>query len=118
MAALPGYAHVSLESYSEQFDPGIVKTEMDRGLAKMRVGQSRTVVNVAITLIFASRDDAASFETWYFDTIKRIGFFDWLDPRTNTVRSVRFKDGDIGALESLAPGVSISRRSATLEYLR
>lgn len=118
MAALPSYVLVLLDGYSEQFDPGIVKSEMDRGLAKMRVGQSRVVVSVPASLVFETAADADAFESWYFDTVRRIGFFDWRDPRTGAMRSVRFKDGDIGQLEPLAPGFALSRRSVTLEYLR
>jgi hypothetical protein len=118
MAALPSYARVLLEGAGEQFDPGIVKTEMEKGLAKMRVAQSRVVVEVPVTLFFNSTADTISFETWYFDVIKRIGFFDWRDPRSGTTRSVRFKDGDIGKLTPLSSRYGIAKREVTLEYLR
>lgn len=118
MAALPSYVIVLLDGYSEEFDPGVVKSEMERGLAKMRVSQSRVVKSIAVNLVFESQADANSFETWYFDTIKRIGWFDCIDPRTNALRSVRFKDGALGAIQPQAGGFALSRRSATLEYLR
>lgn len=118
MAALPSYVRVERDGYSEDFDPGVIKSEMERGMAKLRVGQSRVVVQVAVSLVFTSAADAAAFETWYFDTIARVGFFDWRDPRTGQTRSVRFKDGDIGALEPLSYRFGYSRRTATLEYLR
>ena len=118
MAALPAYVLVLLDGYSEEFDPGVIKSEMERGLAKMRVGQSRVVKSIAVNLVFETQADANSFETWYFDTIKRIGWFDWLDPRTNALRPVRFKDGTLGAIAPLAGAFGLSKRSATLEYLR
>ena len=117
MASLPSYVTVHY-SRPESFDPGVIKTEMERGLAKMRVGSSRVVVNVAVTLQFASAADAGAFEDWYFSTIKRIGFFNWYDTRTGVVRTVRFKDGALGELIPMAPGFAISQRDATLEYLR
>ena len=91
---------------------------MERGLAKMRVGSSRVVVQVAVTLQFASAADTTSFDEWYFSTIKRIGFFDWYDTRTGVVRAVRFKDGALGELAPLTQGFAVAQRTATLEYLR
>nr|WP_232536107.1 hypothetical protein [Comamonas testosteroni] len=118
MAVLPSYVIVLLDGYSEEFDAGVIKSEMERGLSKYRVGQSRVVKTVAVNLAFESAGDANSFEAWYFDDIKRIGWFDFLDPRTNEQRSVRFKDGALGQLQPLSGGFGVSRRSATLEYLR
>ena len=118
MAALPSYARVLLEGAGEEFDPGVAKSEMEKGLAKMRVVQSRVVVDVPITLFFRTQADTISFETWYFDTIKRIGFFDWRDPRGGQVRSVCFKDADIGKLVPLSRGYEVAKRDVTLQYLR
>ena len=118
MAALPSYVRVLRDDAGEQFSPGVVVSEMERGLPKMRVGQSRVIVHVSATLFFDSRADSAAFESWYFDTIKRIGWFDWRDSRTGTVRQVRFKGGDIGALTPLTTGYGKSKRSVTLKYLR
>lgn len=118
MAALPSYVRVLLDGAGEQFDPGVVKSEMDKGLAKMRVGQSRVVVEVSATLFFETKADTISFESWYFDTIKRIGFFDWRHERTGVVRTVRLKDGDIGKLTPMTSGYAIAKRDVTLEFLR
>lgn len=118
MAVLPSYVVVLLDGYSEEFDAGVIKSDMERGLSKYRVGQSRVVTTVAVNLAFESADDANSFEAWYFNEIKRIGWFDFLDPRTNSLRSVRFKGGALGQLQPMSGGFGLSRRSATLEYLR
>jgi hypothetical protein len=118
MAELPSYVRILRDGAGVQFDPGVLASEMERGLAKMRVSQSRVVVQVAATLYFRTRKDSLSFEDWYFNTIKRIGWFNWRDKRTGAVRSVRFKGGDIGNLEPLSPGFGHSKRSVTLEYLR
>lgn len=118
MAALPEYVTVALEGHSEQFDPGVVVSEMERGLAKMRVGQLRAVVTQQAQLIFKTAADSVAFEDWYFNTIRRIGFFTVQDPRINATRTVRFKGGDIGALEPLSGAYAVSRRAVTLEYLR
>lgn len=101
-----------------QFDPGVVVSEMDKGLAKMRVGQSRVVVDVTATLFFGSRSDANAFEDWYFNEIRRIGWFDWRDARTGKLHSVRFKGAAIGKLTPVSARYGRSKRQVTLEYLR
>ncbi len=118
MPALPSYARVLLEGAGEEFDPGVVESEMEKGLPKMRVDQSRVVVEVPATLLFRTKADTISFETWYFDTIKRVGFFDWLNPRTGQLLSVCFKGADIGKLTPLASRYGIAKRDVTLQYLR
>lgn len=118
MAQLPDYLTILLDDTGEEFDPGVVKSDMERGMAKQRVGQSRVVVEVPVTLLFDSAADAESFYDWYFNTIKRIGFFTWTDHRTQTVRTGRFKDGAIGKLVPTIAGYEQSKRSCVLEYLR
>lgn len=118
MAALPSYVKLLRDSAGEEFDPGVVVSDMEKGLAKMRRSASRVVVSVSATLFFKKRQDTIDFETWYFETIKQIGWFDWKDPRTNTVRSVRFKSGSIGQLQPLAQRYGYAKRAVTLEYLR
>lgn len=117
MASLPAYVTV-LYSRPESFDPGVVASEMERGLAKLRRVNTRVVKEIAVTLQFHSAADTEAFEDWYFDTIKRTGFFDWLDTRTGTVRSVRLKGGALGELTPLTQGFAIAQRTATLEFLR
>lgn len=118
MAALPSYVKLLRDGAGREFDPGVVVSEMEKGLPKMRVGQSRVVVHVAATLFFKTRQDAVAFEDWYFDTIKRIGWFDWYDSLYGITRSVRFQNGSIGQLQPLTARYGHSKRSVTLEYLR
>lgn len=118
MAELPSYVKLLREGAGEDFDPGVVVSEMEKGLAKMRVGQSRVVVDVAATLQFETRQASIDFESWYFNTIKRIGWFDWYDARNRVTRSVRFKGGSIGRLEPLTARYGYAKRAVTLEYLR
>lgn len=118
MAQLPSNFTILLDDAGEEFDPGVIKSDMERGLAKMRVGQSRVVVNVPATLLFDGAQAAADFEEWYFDTIRRIGVFTWVDPRTGATRTGRFKDGSIGKLVPTIAGYEQSKRTVTLEFLR
>ena len=43
MAALPSYVRVLRDDAGEQFDPGVVVSEMERGLSKMRDGNGNKV---------------------------------------------------------------------------
>ena len=118
MAELPTNLIMLIDDAGEEFDPGVIESPMERGLSKMRVGQSRVVVNVPATLLFDSAQAADQFEDWYFNTIRRIGFFTWVDPRANVVRNGRFKGGAIGKLVPTIADYAQSKRTVTLEYLR
>ncbi|KAF1710306.1 hypothetical protein CSC70_06325 [Pseudoxanthomonas kalamensis DSM 18571] len=118
MADLPSYVTVLFDGYGEEFDPSIERTEMERGVPKQRVVNSQVMQEITVRLLFKSSADAASFETWYFDTIKRVGWFDMSHPRTGASITARLKEAKIGSLTPLIPDFSWSEREATLEYLR
>ncbi len=117
--ALPDYARIMFDGHAIEFDPGIIVSEFERGLSKMRVGQSRVIMNLKAYLLFKTAEDSISFENWYFDTIKRIGWFRIPDPRIpDATLTVRFKDADIGTLEPISGAYAVCRRAVTFEYLR
>lgn len=118
MAQLPDCVTLLMDDAGEEFDPGVIASEMEKGLAKLRVGQSRVIKRLPVTMLFDSAADAERFEEWYFGTIKRIGWFEIQDPRTQTMRSVRFVGGQLGKLVPTLAGYAQSKRDATLEYLR
>ena len=118
MANFPNYAHILADGFSESFDPAVERTEMERGVPKQRVINSQVLVKLNATLFFRSSDDVASFESWYFDTLKRIGWFQMKHPRTGAVITARFEGGSIGSLSPLGPKFYIASRSVVIEYLR
>lgn len=118
MAVLPSTTLVIIDDAGEEFEPGVVSSEMEKGLAKLRVASHRVVVTITATLYFESAQASLDFEDWYFNVIKRIGWFDWKDPRTGTYIQVRFKAGAIGKLQPLTAAYSFATRSVVLEYLR
>ena len=118
MPILPDYVCVQFADYSESFDPSVERTEMERGVPKQRLLNSQVLVKINATLAFLSAADAASFETWYFGTIKRIGWFTMPHPRTGAPITARFEGGSIGALVPLATQFAVSERQLVLEYLR
>lgn len=118
MAALPNYVTVLFQDLAEGFDADVEEFKPERGLAKLRVTNSRVVVSVPVKLRTQTRADSLALDAWYFDTIKRIGWFDWFDTRAQTTRAVRFKGGALGNAVPLVPGYAITDRSAVLEFLR
>jgi len=118
MAAFPSYAKLLLQNYSETFDPSVEKTEMERGPTKERLINTQVTMNVNAVILFEREEDIASFDTWYFDTIKRIGEFDVVHPRTRQTVTMRFKDGYYGDLSPIVGGFALAQRQCTLEYQR
>lgn len=118
MPALPGYVCVQFADYSESFDPSVLRTEMERGVPKQRLLNSQVLVKINASLAFLSAADAAAFEDWYFDTIKRIGWFTMAHPRTGATITARLEGGNIGALVPLATQFAASERQLVIEYLR
>ena len=118
MAALPSYVRLLLNGATEQFDPSVVRTEMDRGLPKQRLKNTQVLMKVAGKLFFRTQADTIAFDTWYFDTIGRIGWFDIRDARYGVTRTVRFEGGNIGTLTPITASYAMATHAVTLEYLR
>lgn len=118
MAALPSYVKIILDNYGEDFDPSVLRTEMERGPAKQRLLNTNVTMEVSARLQFGSKADAAAFDSWYFDTIQRIGYFTFRHPRLKTTITGRFKGGKLGPLQPVMAGFDMTQRDVTLEYQR
>lgn len=118
MASLPSYVAIRFPEYSEGFDPSVERTEMERGPAKQAIKNTHVFKQPKATFMFMSLADAIAFEDWYFNTIKRVGYFDFVHPLTGQPVQARFMGGDIGELVPLSPGFAQSQRTVTLEFMR
>lgn len=118
MATFPGYVTLLFPGYGEEFDPSVQVTEMERGSPKKAVINSRVLIQIHVRLLFKSAADAASFETWYFDTIERVGEFEIEHPRLGGAVMASFQGGSIGRLVPLIPDFSWCARDVVLEYMR
>ena len=118
MAEFPSYARVLFDDYSEDFDPSVERTEMERGVPKQRTLNTHVMMNVNATLFFRGKADAAAFESWYFNDIKRIGWFNMTHPRTKQRIVARFVGGKIGTLVPVSRNFAFSKRTLVIEYLR
>ncbi len=118
MAALPDYVRVVFAGQSEEFDPSVERTEMERGVPKQRIINTSVLMKLSMSFYFASAADAMAFDDWYFDDIKRIGWFTMLHPFTGASITCRFDSGSIGKLVPDEMWVGDFRRDVTVEYLR
>lgn len=119
MADLPSYVAVLFDGYSDGYpDPSVDRVEMERGSPKQSLINSQVLAKVNATLWFKSAADVVSFETWYFDTIKRIGSFNMTHPRTGSTIVAAFEGGRIGLFEPASPDFSRVRCACVIEYLR
>lgn len=118
MATITDFAKILFPGYYESFDPSVERTDMDRGIPKQRVGNSQVLMKINASLMFLSSADEAAFEAWYFDVLKRIGWFTIQHPRTGVATQVRFENGSMGTLAPQAPAFAVSQRDVVLEYMR
>lgn len=118
MATFPAYVEILFAGYSERFDPAVERSEMERGPPKERVINTKVLQRINASLLFRSAADVQAFETWYFTTINRIGYFDLEHPRLGTTVQAKFPGGDIGELVPLNTLFRVARRDVVFEYLR
>lgn len=118
MAAIPSYVTVRMSSWSEQVQPNVEVTEMERGPAKYRRINSRQTVRMNCSFLLRDTDDDVDFMTWHRDVLGEIGYFDMTHPRTGQTISVRFVEGDIGQVQSIAGTDHLWQRDVVLEYMR
>lgn len=118
MDIFPAQPRLLSASYSEEFDPSVERTEMERGVPKQRLINSQVMCQLKCVVLFDSSEDVAAFEAWYFGQIRRIGWFTVAHPRTGEALSARFEGGRLGALVPVNNNRRRWRRDVTLEYLR
>lgn len=94
MATFPTYAKILLAGYSEEADYGVLRTEMDGGIAKQRPRWSKAVTTIAAQIKVSSRTDKLSFDGWVKTDIS--GGAGWFDIRMDgVVRQARLVGGKI-----------------------
>lgn len=81
MIDFPDYALILAEGYAEEPDYGLVRTEMDGGIAKQRRRFSVPVISRSVTVKVISDADRARFDAWFRrDANGGASWFNWLDP--------------------------------------
>lgn len=94
MATFPSYAKILLAGFSEEADFGVLRTEMDGGIAKQRPRWSKPIVTREVQIIVYSRADRVLFDTWSrVDLNSGTAWFDWLDPVDGVTKQTRIVGG-------------------------
>lgn len=118
MATLPAYVKVGFPQAEEPASV-VMRSEMDRGVAKQRRIAADAIVTQEVTYYFKSKADAASFETWFYTTLNGgADWFDWTDLRTGAVLQARHVEGKPGALKPATVNWAYSQRTLKLEWIR
>lgn len=118
MADFPSNLKFNLGSFKEEEDPSVLRTEMERGPPVERVLNRRVIAKFSGTVTFFSKAEIDAFETWYFDTIERIGWFNIRHPRTRQIIQARFIAGKRGELTPITGGFGLAERNLEMEYMR
>lgn len=118
MATFPTYACVLWPDGDETPDPIVVRSAMDRGVAKQRRTQTDTMISKTISVLFRSVADAESFKDWFYaedGANAGAGWFDFTIPRTGVVVQARVIGGELGALQMMVHQ-GVYRRSLPIEW--
>lgn len=119
MTSWPAYAEVRFADYGEEFDPSVQVTEMERGVAKQTILNSQVMQSLYMSVQFRSAADVQAFEDWYFNEVKRVGWFEMEHPRVvGKMVTARFQGGKIGRLTPLKTQFQFAKRDLVVEYQR
>jgi hypothetical protein len=120
MPSLPSYARLKLGSASEKATPIVERSQMERGVPRTRRTATDPLLTLSATLVFRSWADAESFRTWFYSPVGAAAgaaWFDWRDPRTNAMRSVRFVASSMGDVVPLSASFGICEQPCAIEYV-
>lgn len=94
MATFPSYAKLLRAGYSEEPDYGVLRTEMDGGIAKQRPRYTTPIVTREAQIKVRSKADKALFDEWVRTELNGgAGWFTWADPLSGTSKQARIVGG-------------------------
>ncbi|CAB5512056.1 hypothetical protein [Achromobacter anxifer] len=96
MATFPNYAKILLTGFSEEPDYGVLRTDMDGGIAKQRPRWTMPIVTRDATIHVDGVAQKNAFDLWMrTDLNGGVGWFDWVDPLDGVTKQARFVSGKI-----------------------
>lgn len=94
MATFPTYAKLLLAGYTEEADYGVLRTEMDGGIAKQRPRWSKPIVTRDANIKVADLTRKRLFDTWAKTELNGVaGWFDFYDCVAGATRQARIVGG-------------------------
>lgn len=119
MAAFPhAIAELLLDDFSaDDFEPAVRVTQMERGMPRSEVLNTEVVRTLSATAWFRSRADILAFDDWYFNTIKRVGYFELFHPKYQQTVSASFQGGKLGTLVPMTGGFHSGKRQLVFQFM-
>lgn len=103
MAAFPSYACILLADYTEETDYGVLRTEMDGGIARQRARWTKPIRRRKCQIKVSSIADKINFDSWVLDDLNGgVSWFDYTDPLDGLTKQARIVGGK---LSWSSPGV-------------
>ena len=94
MATFPTYAKILLAGYSEEADYGVLRTEMDGGVARQRARWTKPIVTRTAQIKVRNRAGKTSFDAWMRDDLN--GGVSWFDYREDgVIKKARIVGGKV-----------------------
>jgi len=96
LPVFPSYAKVLLTGFGQKADFGVLRTDMDGGIAKQRRRFSMPIVTRSVSLQITSRANKLAFDAWMSNELQGgTGWFTWYDPVERTSKRARFVKGEL-----------------------
>lgn len=96
MAAFPTYAKLIVAGYGEEADYGVLRSEMDNGIAKQRARFSTPIVTRDATVIVMSLADKQTLDAWIgTDLSGGAAWFTWTESLTGNSVQARLVSGKL-----------------------
>lgn len=103
MASWPTYARILRAGYQEHPDWGVLRTDMDGGIAKQRARYSLPIVTRTATVFVKTTADRRSFDAWLkSDLSGGVNWFDYTDPVDQVIKQARI----VGSVQWQPNGVT------------
>lgn len=96
MVTFPSYARVLLPGFTETPDYGVLRTDMDGGIAKQRPQWTVAIVTRDVVIHVDDLAHKNAFDQWLRDDLNRgVAWFEWLDPLDSVLKQARIVSGKI-----------------------
>jgi hypothetical protein len=119
MPAFPHHLCTILHAGSERPDPVVLRSEVERGLARQRRSAADARVQVSLQLGFETLAAADEFEAWFYgEALGGAAWFSFTHPRGDRVVTARVVGGSLGAITPLAEAYRVAERTVDIEYIR
>lgn len=96
MAAFPSYACILLAEYTEETNYGVLRTEMDGGIARQRARWTKPIRTRQCQIKVSNVTDKKSFDSWMLNDLNGgVAWFDYTDPLDGVTKQARIVGGKV-----------------------